>query len=832
MPEPLGAGGARRRRRAASAAGRPVLAGQPGLPDLHLGLDRPAQGGGHRAPQRRGPASRWAREAVLAGGAGRRAGRRPRSASTCRSSSSSCRSAWGGTVILADNALDAAGSCRRRRGDAGQHRARRRWPSCCACGQRCRRRCGRSTWPASRCRGALVDAPLRAPGVERVLNLYGPSEDTTYSTCRRRWSRGDGEPAIGRPIAGTRAYVLDARLRAGAGRACRASCTSAARPGPRLPRPAGPDRRALRPRSVRRRAGRAALPHRRPGALAAGRRARVPRPARPPGQGPRLPHRAGRDRGRARWRIPGVREARGAWRAASGGWSPTSCRRGGRRRSCASCALRCAARCRTYMVPAAFVRPAGAAADAQRQGGPQGAARARRRGAAGASRQRRRGRRWRSCWPGSGPRCWASSGSAPTTTSSRWAATRCWPPGWWRGCARRSGSSCRCARSSRRRRVAGLAAPAGRGAALDRRLPPADARAAGRARPAALLRPGAALVPRPARPGRAPPTTCPAARGSPARSTSPRCAGALGEVVRRHEALRTAFREPGGEPVPGDRPPAPVRAAGGRPGRPARGRRGGEAGAAGARGGAAAVRPRPRARCCGAAAPAARTPERAPAAASPSTTSSPTAGRWASCFASSRRSTAPCAAAVAAARAAGPVRRLRGLAAASGSRASAGRAARLVAGAARGAPAASSCPTDRPRPPVRSPRGGSARPWSCRRARRRLRALARREGATLFMVAARRRSRPCSAAPGRTTSSSARRSPTARWPELEGLIGFFVNTLVLRADLSGDPALPRAARPGARGDASAPTPTRTCRSSGWSRSCGRSATSAAPRCSR
>ena len=32
--------------------------------------------------------------------------------------------------------------------------------------------------------------------------------------------------------------------------------------------------------------------------------------------------------------------------------------------------------------------------------------------------------------------------------------------------------------------------------------------------------------------------------------------------------------------------------------------------------------------------------------------------------------------------------------------------------------------------------------------------------------------------------------------ELEGLIGFFVNTLVLRTDLSGEPALPRAARPG------------------------------------
>ena len=37
--------------------------------------------------------------------------------------------------------------------------------------------------------------------------------------------------------------------------------------------------------------------------------------------------------------------------------------------------------------------------------------------------------------------------------------------------------------------------------------------------------------------------------------------------------------------------------------------------------------------------------------------------------------------------------------------------------------------------------------------------------------------------------------------ETEGLIGFFVNTLVLRTDLSGNPHVSRAARPGARGGA-------------------------------
>ena len=75
----------------------------------------------------------------------------------------------------------------------------------------------------------------------------------------------------------------------------------------------------------------------------------------------------------------------------------------------------------------------------------------------------------------------------------------------------------------------------------------------------------------------------------------------------------------------------------------------------------------------------------------------------------------------------------------------------------------------------------------------------------------------------RRTSSSARRSPAATAAELEGLIGFFVNTLVLRGDLAGDPASASCWR-GCGRRRWAPTPTRTCRSSGWWRSCSRSAT--------
>jgi acyl carrier protein len=47
--------------------------------------------------------------------------------------------------------------------------------------------------------------------VERVVNLYGPTEDTTYSTCSVV-DRGGGPVLIGRPLANTRALVLDAGL--------------------------------------------------------------------------------------------------------------------------------------------------------------------------------------------------------------------------------------------------------------------------------------------------------------------------------------------------------------------------------------------------------------------------------------------------------------------------------------------------------------------------------------------------------------------------------------------------------------------------------------------
>ncbi|HEY0967628.1 MAG TPA: amino acid adenylation domain-containing protein [Opitutaceae bacterium] len=57
---------------------------------------------------------------------------------------------------------------------------------------------------------ALADKIYATGTVEKVYDLYGPSEDTTYSTWALR-SRG-GPETIGRPLANTQLYLLDAAL--------------------------------------------------------------------------------------------------------------------------------------------------------------------------------------------------------------------------------------------------------------------------------------------------------------------------------------------------------------------------------------------------------------------------------------------------------------------------------------------------------------------------------------------------------------------------------------------------------------------------------------------
>ncbi len=58
-------------------------------------------------------------------------------------------------------------------------------------------------------KSALVDELYEA-GVTRVFDLYGPSEDTTYSTFALR--EKNGVETIGKPIANTRAYILDKNM--------------------------------------------------------------------------------------------------------------------------------------------------------------------------------------------------------------------------------------------------------------------------------------------------------------------------------------------------------------------------------------------------------------------------------------------------------------------------------------------------------------------------------------------------------------------------------------------------------------------------------------------
>jgi amino acid adenylation domain-containing protein/non-ribosomal peptide synthase protein (TIGR01720 family) len=57
---------------------------------------------------------------------------------------------------------------------------------------------------------SLVDALYGQSSVEHVFDLYGPSEDTTYSTWTRR--EAGGHANIGRPLKHTASYLLDADL--------------------------------------------------------------------------------------------------------------------------------------------------------------------------------------------------------------------------------------------------------------------------------------------------------------------------------------------------------------------------------------------------------------------------------------------------------------------------------------------------------------------------------------------------------------------------------------------------------------------------------------------
>lgn len=55
----------------------------------------------------------------------------------------------------------------------------------------------------------LVQDLYQIPTIQQVYNLYGPSEDTTYSTVALLEPGSQGSPSIGTPIDGTQVYILD-----------------------------------------------------------------------------------------------------------------------------------------------------------------------------------------------------------------------------------------------------------------------------------------------------------------------------------------------------------------------------------------------------------------------------------------------------------------------------------------------------------------------------------------------------------------------------------------------------------------------------------------------
>jgi amino acid adenylation domain-containing protein len=60
--------------------------------------------------------------------------------------------------------------------------------------------------------GTLVQRIYQQKATLKIFNLYGPSEDTTYSTFALIKKEDQGSPPIGRPIANTQIYILESDL--------------------------------------------------------------------------------------------------------------------------------------------------------------------------------------------------------------------------------------------------------------------------------------------------------------------------------------------------------------------------------------------------------------------------------------------------------------------------------------------------------------------------------------------------------------------------------------------------------------------------------------------
>jgi amino acid adenylation domain-containing protein len=102
-------------------------------------------------------------------------------------------------------------------------------------------------------------------------------------------------------------------------------------------------------------------------------------------------------------------------------------------------------------------------------------------------------------------------------------------------------------------------------------------------------------------------------------------------------------------------------------------------------------------------------------------------------------------------------------------------------------PARLELPADRPRPAVRTPAGAWCPLTVAESLAESLRGIARGEGATLFMLLLGAFAALLARLSGQETFAVGSPIAGRNRLETEGLIGFFVNTLVLRADLGGDP---------------------------------------------